>query len=76
MSPHAPKGTPGEWTDDPYEKNMGLQPIDPGYCLPFYIVSPLTRNGGVFTEHSAHESQILSRGMVEGDWPAVGVARN
>ncbi|UKZ83241.1 hypothetical protein TrVFT333_011047 [Trichoderma virens FT-333] len=27
--------------------------------LPFYIISPWTRNGGVFTAHSDHNSQIL-----------------
>ena len=59
MSPHAPQGTPGEWVKDPYEKHLGEQPIGPGFRLPFYIVSPFTRNGGVFTEHSAHESQIM-----------------
>lgn len=59
MSPHAPKCTPGEWTNNPYEKSMDMQPIGPGFRLPFYIASPFTRNGGVFTEHAAHESQIL-----------------
>ena len=59
MSPHAPKGTDAEWMEDPYSKKYGMQPIGPGFRLPFYIISPWTRNGGVFTEHSAHESQIL-----------------
>lgn len=59
MSPHAPKDTPGEWITDPYNATLGLAPTGPGFRLPFYIVSPWTRNGGVFTEHSAHESQIL-----------------
>ena len=59
MSPHAPKDEPGEWVTDPYDKKKGKSPTGPGFRLPFYILSPWTRNGGVFTEHSAHESQIL-----------------
>ena len=59
MSPHAPEDEPGEWVIDPYDKKKGKAPTGPGFRLPFYIVSPWTRNGGVFTEHSAHESQIL-----------------
>ena len=59
MSPHASKDTPGEWMTDPYHEKFGLAPTGPGLRLPFYIVSPYTRNGGVFTEHCAHESQIL-----------------
>ena len=59
MSPHPPKDSPGEWVVDPYNKTLGVVPTGPGFRLPFYIVSPWTRNGGVFTEHSSHESQIL-----------------
>ena len=59
LSPLAPKDTPGEWMKDPFNKTAGLQPIGPGFRVPFYIVSPWTRNGGVFTEVAAHESQIL-----------------
>ena len=59
MAPHAPKSTPGEWLIDPFNKSNGLSPSGPGFRLPFYIISPWTRNGGVFTEHSSHESQIL-----------------
>ena len=59
ISPLAPKGTPGEWMDDIEDKKYGYQPIGPGFRLPFYIISPWTRKGGVFTEHSAHESQIM-----------------
>ena len=59
MSPHPPKNSPGEWMVDPYNKTLGLVPTGPGFRLPFYIVSPWTRNGGVFTEHSSHESQIF-----------------
>ena len=59
MAPHAPKDTPGEWMKDPFNKTAGLQPIGPGFRVPFYIVSPWTRKGGVYSEMSAHESQIL-----------------
>ena len=59
MAPHAPKDTPGEWIQDPFDTSLGLQPTGPGFRVPFYIVLPFTRNGGVFTEHAAHESQIL-----------------
>ena len=59
MAPHAPKGTPGEWIKDPYDKDLGMQPTGPGFRLPFYIISPYTRNGGVFAEHTSHESQIM-----------------
>ena len=59
MAPHAPKGTPGEWIEDPYNVDLGMQPTGPGFRLPFYIISPFTRGGGVFTEHTSHESQIL-----------------
>ena len=59
MAPHAPKDTKGEWIKDPYLKSNGLQPVGPGYRVPFYIVSPWTRRGGVWTEHASHDSQIL-----------------
>ncbi|WFD34153.1 phospholipase C [Malassezia cuniculi] len=59
MAPHASKDTPGEWITDPYNATLGLAPTGPGFRLPFYIVSPYTRRGGVFTEHAAHESQIM-----------------
>ncbi|WFD24808.1 phospholipase C [Malassezia equina] len=59
MAPHAPKNTPGEWMEDPYDHKLGQAPTGPGFRVPFYIVSPWTRKGGVFTEHAAHESQIL-----------------
>ncbi|WFD34154.1 phospholipase C [Malassezia cuniculi] len=59
MAPHAAKGTAAEWMEDPMDAKYGMQPIGPGFRLPFYIVSPWTRRGGVFTEHSAHESQIM-----------------
>lgn len=59
MAPHAPKSEKSEWMIDPYDKSLGLQPIGPGFRVPFYIVSPFTRGGNVFTEHSAHESQLL-----------------
>jgi phospholipase C len=55
---HSPSGTPGEWLQDPYGK-FGYTYSGPGFRLPFYIVSPWTRGGNVFTEHSDHNSQIL-----------------
>ncbi|KAJ6445259.1 non-hemolytic phospholipase C precursor [Purpureocillium lavendulum] len=54
----SPDGTPGEWIDDPW-KQVGHTFLGPGFRLPFYIISPWTRNGGVYTEHIDHNSQIL-----------------
>lgn len=54
----SPNGTSGEWMQDPYGQ-VGYTFIGPGFRLPFYIVSPWTRNGGVFTAHSDHNSQIM-----------------
>ncbi|OCK82157.1 putative non-hemolytic phospholipase C precursor [Lepidopterella palustris CBS 459.81] len=54
---HSPAGTAGEWMQDPYGK-FGQVYTGPGFRLPFYIVSPWTRGGHVFTEHSDHISQI------------------
>ncbi|KAL4399478.1 ester hydrolase [Malassezia pachydermatis] len=59
MAPHPPQSVESEWMIDPFDKSQGNSPIGPGYRLPFYIVSPWTRGGHVFTEHSAHESQIM-----------------
>lgn len=53
---HSPSGTAGEWIDDPY--GSGYVFTGPGLRVPFYIISPWTRNGGVFVEHSDHNSQI------------------
>ncbi|KAI8801781.1 phosphoesterase family-domain-containing protein [Cladochytrium replicatum] len=55
---HAPEGTPGEWLNDPNGK-VGYTFSGPGFRLPFYIISPWTRGGNVFTEHCDHNSQIL-----------------
>jgi phospholipase C len=55
---HSPSGTAGEWLNDPYGL-VGYTYSGPGFRLPFYIVSPWTRGGAVFTEHSDHNSQIL-----------------
>lgn len=55
---HAPPGTPGEWLEDPYGL-FGQTFIGPGLRVPFYIISPWTRGGRVFTEHADHTSQIL-----------------
>ncbi|WPG98303.1 Hypothetical protein R9X50_00109100 [Acrodontium crateriforme] len=54
----APKGTKGEWIEDPYNK-YGEVPIGPGFRIPFTVISPWTRGGNVFTEHADHTSQIL-----------------
>lgn len=54
----SPDGTPAEWIDDPFGQ-VGHTFIGPGFRLPFYIISPWTRNGGVYTEHADHSSQIL-----------------
>lgn len=54
----SPKGTPGEWIDDPYNL-VGHTAIGPGYRLPFYIISPWTRGSHVFTEHADHNSQNM-----------------
>ncbi|PKI82521.1 phospholipase C [Malassezia vespertilionis] len=59
ISPLPPKDAQGEWIIDPYDKSKGWVPTGPGFRLPFYVISPWTRNGGVFTEHCSHESQIL-----------------
>ena len=59
VAPLPPQDTPGEWITDPYNKTLGKVPTGPGFRVPFYAVSPWSRNGGVFTEHAAHESQIL-----------------
>lgn len=55
---HSPDGTAGEWLEDPYGE-VGYTYSGPGFRLPFYIVSPWTRNGNVFTEHADHNSQIM-----------------
>mgnify|MGYP002719138439 FL=1 len=39
MSPHPPRSEKGEWMVDPFLNFKGIQPIGPGYRLPFYIVS-------------------------------------
>ncbi|WEW57590.1 phospholipase C [Emydomyces testavorans] len=51
-------GTPGEWVDD-YMGLFGQIFTGPGMRVPFYIISPWTRGGRVFTEHADHTSQIL-----------------
>jgi phospholipase C len=55
---HSPSGTAGEWIQDPYNE-VGYTYSGPGFRLPFYIVSPWTRGGAVFTEHADHNSQIM-----------------
>ncbi|KAJ9133694.1 Phosphoesterase-domain-containing protein [Pleurostoma richardsiae] len=55
---HSPQGTAGEWIQDPYA-DSGYTFAGPGFRLPFYIISPWTRGGAVFTEHADHNSQIM-----------------
>ncbi|KAK6073106.1 hypothetical protein SCUP234_08943 [Seiridium cupressi] len=55
---HSPNGTAGEWIQDPYSE-FGYTFSGPGFRLPFYIISPWTRGGAVFTEHADHSSQIM-----------------
>jgi phospholipase C len=55
---HAPKGTPGEWINDPYEI-FGETPVGPGFRVPAMIISPWTRGSYVFTEHADHNSQTM-----------------
>lgn len=55
----SPPGTAGEWMTDPYDTSLGSVPAGPGYRLPFYIVSPWTAGGNVFTEHADHNSQLM-----------------
>ncbi|KAF3912765.1 hypothetical protein ABW20_dc0105965 [Dactylellina cionopaga] len=55
---HSPAGTAGEWIKDPYG-DFGDVYTGPGFRLPFYIISPWTRGGNVFTEHADHSSQIM-----------------
>jgi hypothetical protein len=44
---------------DPYNSDLGSVPVGPGFRVPFTVISPWTRNGGVFTESASHESQTL-----------------
>ncbi|KAK9487019.1 phosphoesterase family-domain-containing protein [Lipomyces starkeyi] len=54
----SPNGTVGEWSYDP-EHPENFVPSGPGFRVPFYVVSPWTRGGRVFTEPSDHNSQLL-----------------
>jgi phospholipase C len=55
---HSPNGTSGEWIQDPYNK-AGYTYTGPGFRVPFYIISPWTRGGNVYSEHADHSSQIM-----------------
>ncbi|KKK21924.1 hypothetical protein P175DRAFT_0127130 [Aspergillus ochraceoroseus IBT 24754] len=55
---HSPEDTAGEWMEDPYGL-FGKIFVGPGFRVPFYMVSPWTRGGRVFTERADHNSQIL-----------------
>ncbi|KZT35416.1 non-hemolytic phospholipase C precursor [Sistotremastrum suecicum HHB10207 ss-3] len=54
----APPNTPGEWLTNPFNTSTTTF-AGPGYRLPFYVISPFTRGGHVFVEHSDHSSQIM-----------------
>ena len=58
---HSPAGTPGEWlnVENDVFGHLGQTYTGPGFRVPFYIVSPWTRGGHVFTEHADHNSQIM-----------------
>ncbi|TAQ91417.1 hypothetical protein B7494_g138 [Chlorociboria aeruginascens] len=58
---HSPAGTAGEWlnVENDVFGYLGQTYTGPGYRLPFYIISPWTRGGHVFTEHADHNSQIM-----------------
>ncbi|KZO90258.1 phosphoesterase-domain-containing protein [Calocera viscosa TUFC12733] len=52
-----PPGTPGEYLGDPFGADS--QPSGPGFRVPFFVVSPWTRGGNVWTEPTDHISQLL-----------------
>lgn len=52
----SPNGTAGEWYND--ENGIGYTFTGPGFRVPFYIISPWTRKGGVYVEHADHTSQM------------------
>ncbi|KAF8588656.1 non-hemolytic phospholipase C precursor [Ramaria rubella] len=54
----APANTPGEWMTNPFNTSETVF-AGPGFRLPFYVISPWTRGGHVFTAHSDHSSQIM-----------------
>jgi len=58
---HSSPGTPGEWldVDNDIFGHLGQTYTGPGFRVPFYIVSPWTRGGNVFTEMADHNSQII-----------------
>lgn len=66
---HSPPGTPDEWIEDPYHE-FGEVYTGPGFRLPFYIISPWTRGGNVYTANSDHNSQIK---FVEAVFAAKGI---
>ena len=54
----APPNTPGEWMEDPFIPGTTTF-AGPGFRLPFYVISPWTRGGHLFTEHADHSSQFM-----------------
>lgn len=56
----SPFNTSGEWMPtDPFEPGTTAVVAGPGFRLPFYVISPWTRGGNVYTAHSDHTSQIM-----------------
>lgn len=53
----SPNGTEAEWFEDPEQPRY--VPSGPGFRVPFYVISPWTRGGRVYTAPSDHNSQIL-----------------
>ncbi|RFU31593.1 hypothetical protein B7463_g4716, partial [Scytalidium lignicola] len=58
---HSPENTPGEWmnVENDVFGYIGNVYTGPGFRVPFTIISPWTRGGHVFTEHTDHNSQIM-----------------
>ncbi|KAH8892840.1 non-hemolytic phospholipase c [Thozetella sp. PMI_491] len=54
----SPRGTPGEWFEDPYGE-LGYTFSGPGIRIPLMIISPFTRGGKVFTERGDHSSILM-----------------
>ncbi|KAF8588655.1 PLC-E [Ramaria rubella] len=59
----APPNTPGEWMTNPFDTSETVF-AGPGFRLPFYVISPWTRGGNVFTAPSDHSSQIMFMDVV------------
>lgn len=51
-----PRGTDVELIEDPETSRYVL--TGPGFRVPFYVITPFTRGGHVFTEPADHTSQL------------------